>query len=329
MQASFLATLLFSISAVSARRSVAHLGSITANVARLALAALLLGLWAHTAGDGLSGTAAWVFFLSGVIGFGFGDIALFHALPRLGSRLSILFTQCLAVPIAIPVEWLWLGTDLAISTMAFSAVVLAGILVALLPRKLPEGVGCGQESAARTRMLGILFGIGSAAGQGLGAVVSRKAYGMAHTAGEFPDGMTAAYQRILGGLLIAALFYLLLRRRESATRPSAAAAGGNPPLLTAAESLASTGRKSGPKRLRPAILLLIAINALSGPVLGVSAYQWALGTTPSGVVLSIVALTPITVIPLAFLLEGDRPTTRSLVGGLIAVTGAIGLAWVG
>ena len=34
-------------------------------------------------------------------------------------------------------------------------------------------------------------------------------------------------------------------------------------------------------------------NALSGAVFGVACYQWALATTPSGVVLAIVAATPI------------------------------------
>jgi drug/metabolite transporter (DMT)-like permease len=39
--------------------------------------------------------------------------------------------------------------------------------------------------------------------------------------------------------------------------------------------------------------------------------------------MSIVALTPLTVIPLARVFEGERITLRSLLGGAIAVAGVI------
>jgi drug/metabolite transporter (DMT)-like permease len=74
--------------------------------------------------------------------------------------------------------------------------------------------------------------------------------------------------------------------------------------------------------------LWILGNSLAGPALGVGCYQWALSGTPSGIVLPIVALTPLVVIPLAYVLEGERPSLRSLLGGLIAVAGTIGLTVV-
>jgi drug/metabolite transporter (DMT)-like permease len=79
-----------------------------------------------------------------------------------------------------------------------------------------------------------------------------------------------------------------------------------------------------PKEKCP-IWLWVLFNALAGPTIGVGCYQWALATTGSGLVLPIVATTPIVVIPFAYLLDGDRPGPRSIVGGLIAVAGAIGL----
>ena len=66
-------------------------------------------------------------------------------------------------------------------------------------------------------------------------------------------------------------------------------------------------------------------NGLAGPVVGVGCYQWALATTPSGIVLPIVATSPLLAIPIAFWLEHDRPTKRSIVGGVIAVAGCIAL----
>jgi drug/metabolite transporter (DMT)-like permease len=65
------------------------------------------------------------------------------------------------------------------------------------------------------------------------------------------------------------------------------------------------------------------LNSLAGQTLGVSALQWGLETTPTGVVMSIVALTPLTVIPLARAFEGETITRRSLLGGAMAVAGVI------
>ena len=72
--------------------------------------------------------------------------------------------------------------------------------------------------------------------------------------------------------------------------------------------------------------LWILANALCGAVIGVSCYQWALATTPSGIVLPIVATTPLVIIPFSCLIEGERPTSRSLAGGAVAVAGAVELA---
>ena len=69
-------------------------------------------------------------------------------------------------------------------------------------------------------------------------------------------------------------------------------------------------------------------NGLAGPVLGVGCYQWALATTPSGIVLPIAATAPLLSIPIAFWLEGDRPPRRAIVGGILAVAGCAALALV-
>ena len=45
--------------------------------------------------------------------------------------------------------------------------------------------------------------------------------------------------------------------------------------------------------------------------------------TPSGVVLPIVATTPLMVMPLSAWMEGDRPPARSIYGGVLAVIGVI------
>ena len=68
------------------------------------------------------------------------------------------------------------------------------------------------------------------------------------------------------------------------------------------------------------------VNALSGPTLGVASYQWALSIQPTGVVMAVAALTPLAVIPMAWILEGQRPTASSVLGGGVGVAGVVWLA---
>ncbi len=296
MFASLLTTVFFSFSAIFATRSIKVIGATTANLGRLALAFLFLGTYAHFFGAGMGGAGRNWFLLSGVIGMGLGDLALFAALPRLGSRLTVLMCQCLAVPIAIQAEWLWMDTRLTVPQLLWALVILIGVAVALMPsRRDPPKVPVTR--------LGLLCGFLAAAGQGLGAVVSRHAYAVTTEAGTAIDGISAAYQRISGGLLITGAFFLLL----SLSRRSAPARA---PLD------AATRRRGW---------MFITLNALCGPTLGVSCYQWALATTPSGIVLPIVATTPLVIIPLTFWIEGDRPSQRSILGGAIAVAGVVAL----
>jgi hypothetical protein len=111
-----LATFLFCLSAVSATRATRILGGISANFWRLLLATLLLlGAWSHCFAQGLQGAGFAMFFWSGVVGFGIGDLALYQALPRLGSRLTLLLVHCVAAPSAAFAEWLWLETVLTLT----------------------------------------------------------------------------------------------------------------------------------------------------------------------------------------------------------------------
>jgi len=297
MLASVFTIFLFAMSAVCAQRTAGWLGGLTANLWRLLLATVLLGIWAHGFGAGLGGQAFGWFLASGLVGFGLGDVALFQALPRIGSRLTLILVQCLAAPLAAATEWVWLGTQLSAGEMACGLVILAGVAVALTPTA--AAIPRGQLAA------GIAFGVIGAAGQAWGAVLSRRAYQVAAAAGDMIDGGTAAYQRILAGIAFALLAWMLARRFTG----------------WSAWDRPTVGRPG-----RGRIARWIVANAIAGPVLGVACYQWALQTTPSGIVLPLVATVPLAVIPLAWKFEGDRPGVRSIAGSLVAVAGAAGLA---
>src|SRR5205807_8944323 len=95
MLPALLTTVLFSLSVISGHRSAKLIGGTEANFWRLTCATLFLSVWAFGFGIGVGGAAFGWFFFSGVMGIGLGDVALFQALPRLGSRLSLLLIQCL------------------------------------------------------------------------------------------------------------------------------------------------------------------------------------------------------------------------------------------
>lgn len=305
MLGAVLATILFAFSAVSGARVAKLMGGTEANFWRLSLAALFLAAMAHTFGAGLAGNGFYIFILSGCIGFGLGDVSLFQAYPRLGSRLTILIVHCLAAPFAGLVEWLWLGTTLSVAQMLCGAVILVGVAMALAPEH-------ESHEARRQFGIGIFFAVLGAIGQGGGVVLSRKAYELCRLAEQPMDGITAAYQRILGGVIISGLALLVVKRHFLLARAEAVASPGD-------MSTAEKWRKSGK---------WIVFNALAGPTLGVSCYQWALKTTPSAVVLPIVALSPLVVMPFARWLEQERPSRRSTIGAVIAVAGAVAQALV-
>jgi drug/metabolite transporter (DMT)-like permease len=309
MLAAFVTTILFSISAVSGSRSSRVLGGTEAHFWRLCFATLLLGLIAHTIGGALAGAAFPILFVSGCVGFGISDLALFQTLPRLGSRLSVMFGSCLASPIAALIEWLWLGTKLTPAQLLCSFTILTGVAIALTP-------GHHLSISRRQWGWGIFFGLLAAAGQGFGAVLSRKAYAVAVQAHENIDGITAAYQRIVGGMAVTVPAFLVVKR--AALAQSIFAGAGERRAM-------GLEKREAWRRALPWVLL----NGLAGPALGVACYQWALKNYPTGVVLPIVAITPLVIIPFSTYLEGERPTLRSLLGGAIAVIGAVALAFVG
>ncbi len=291
MLPAFLTAILWSFGAVSAKRGADIVGGLHFNLVRLLLALLLLAAWSHSAGQGFAGVATGWFVFSGVIGFGLGDLAGYAAFARLGSRLAVLVIHCLAMPLGALIEWLWLGTVLTPAQLGWSALILAGLGIATW---VPPAAALAERAHFGSGLA--LCGV-AALSQALGAVTSRKAFALSALAGVRVDAGTAAYQRCAGGTLVVLMVALCLRSRP---RPRAGS-------------------------WRQALPWLV-VHTLAGPVIGVACFQWALSTTPAGLVLPILATIPLLVTPLAWMLEGERPSRRSLAGTLLSVGAACALA---
>lgn len=305
-----LTILLWSYCLIPARQAVAQIGENLTNLLRILVAVLVMGLIVSFSGIHLGNRAFFWFFLSGIIGFGFGDLSIFFALPRIGSRLTLLIVHCVAAPIAGLTEWLWLGTTIPLLQILGIGIVLSGVSLALLPEK---GLG---KSGPKKYTSGILFGLIAAAGQGMGAVLSRKAFTVLSAESLHADpsgirdliflGTTSGFSRLLGGLLIAGGFWIICR------------------FYTAWQTPPDEVRRHDPVRQKSKN---ICLHALTGPVLGIICYQWALATTPSAIVQPMIAMTPLVVMPMTWFIEHDRPTRPAIIGTLIAVGGVVLLAF--
>ena len=294
MIASLLTAFLFACSGICGQRSASALGPLRANAIRLGIAMLLLGaMTSLIAPVSFSSPAIPWLVMSGLIGFGAGDISLFVAYPHLGARLTLLINLCAAPIFGAAGEWLMMGERPALEQALYCVIIVVGVVIALGPQiRLPRAAGAHLGT-------GLIAAIGAGAGQGVGATFTRLAKTKALAAGDHFTGISEAFVRVVPGFLLSALVWWCVSRMKAARR--------------VADHTSLHRRWSS----------WVVAAAVFGPVLGVSCFQWALGQETSAVVLSITATTPIIVIPMAAYMDGDKPGAITVLGSLIAVTGVV------
>lgn len=291
---------LYALSAIFSQRAVRCFGPLRANAIRLTAACALLGMitaWMDRSrgAPSLHPEVFGALLLSGAAGFGIGDIAVFLAYPRLGSRLTLLVVYCSAVLFAAAGDWGMLGIGLQARQWAAVGLTLAGLVLVLWPDRRPDASGPGSDPA------GILLAICGGAGQGIGTVLSGRANGIAAALGMEVHGISQAFQRSIAGAA-AALAVLIVANR----------------LWPGSASPASLRREARP-------WAWMAATAVCGPVLGVSCYQWARLLIPSTIVVAVAATSSLLVIPLARVMENEKISPRGLIGSLLAVGGVVWL----
>ncbi|HYO14929.1 MAG TPA: DMT family transporter [Thermoanaerobaculia bacterium] len=265
-----------------------RIGALTLNLIRLviAFAFLCLGAWVAR-GIPLpvdaSGRAWFWLAISGLVGFVFGDLCLFRAFLLIGPRLSMLMMS-LAPPLTAVIGWLLLGETLTGRDLAGMTLTVAGIAWAVLERRRP-----GEEDAplpSRPPLAGVALGFGGALGQAGGLVLSKLGMGSY-------SALAATQVRVLAGIAGYALLFFALRwwpRVWPAVRDGKA-------------------------------LGLASLGAFFGPFLGVTLSLVAVQRTVAGVAASIMAVTPVLIIPLVILLRRERVGFGGVAGAIVAVSG--------
>ena len=296
---SLVVAVFWTVTALFADKASHRLGSMTANVLRLAMAFVFLGLllWVsvgHPYPVYASGKA-WLWLgLSALVGYVFGDWCLFNCYLSIGARFGQLF-MTLAPPMAAIAGWAILGEALNWKSALAMAVTLSGIAISILSR---DG---GHKVHLTLPWKGVLLGLGAGIGQGVGLVLSK--VGMQHYAAaipsEAPEAMAAMlpFASTMIRALVGALGFLL--------------------LMSLQRDLGSLKRAVHDKvGMRYALIMTVF-----GPVLGVSLSLMAVQYTNAGIASTLMALTPVFILfPYAFLYK-QRIRLREVIGVAVSMAG--------
>jgi drug/metabolite transporter (DMT)-like permease len=233
--------------------------------------------------------------VSGLLGFTFGDFLLFRSYLYLGARLSSVM-MALAPPMTAFIGWIVLGETLSGRALLGMGLTVAGVSWAILeghrpanpPAESPADPLATDDFHPRHPLIGVALGAGGALGQASGLVLSKLGMGSY-------DPFAATEIRALVG---AAGYVVIL-----------SAVGWWPRV---ARSFAD----------RPA-MTATAVGSFFGPFLGVSLSLIAIQRTLTGIAASLMALTPILIIPPVVLLRGERVGVGGIAGAVLAVAGVV------
>lgn len=284
--AALLTALCWSFTAMFFSFSGRLIGSDAVNRSRLLLALLLYSvthwwLFGVILPFGADSTRIAWLALSAVLGLVLGDSALFQSFVLVGPRLAMLMMAMVPI-ISTILAWVLLGQVVTGPQLAGIALTVGGI--AWVVTETDGRVAHGDGRAYR---LGILLGLAGAVGQASGLIAAERGL-----TGDYP-ALSASFIRILvaAGIMWGVAVY---RGR-------------------AVETIAKW-------RNRPAFGSLAA-GTVVGPFIGVSLSLYAIQHTQVGVAATLMALTPIFLIPLGYLAYRERVSRRGVVGTAFAFAG--------
>ncbi len=257
-------------------------------VGLLVLAHPLLGLPLPLAVEG----RRWILLgASGLIGLALGDGFLFQAFIWIGPRLSMLLLST-APALASLWAWWFLGEALSIPQLGGILVTMVGVAWVVLARDAKTE----HIKSARRYALGILCGLGAAAGQAGGLILAKEG-----AAGGFP-ALSATLMRMASAT---AVLWLYTGSR-----------GNIRETMTRLAADWSTG-------------WLILAGSFLGPVLGVTLSLFAIQYIEVGIASTLMALPPIFLLPLCYLIFREPIGWQAALGTGLATAGVALMFLVG
>lgn len=293
----------WTVCAMFAEVASKKMGALPFNMVRMTMSLLMLVgvmLW-FTGMPYPSGADAetWMWLsLSGLVGYVLGDFCLFNSYILIGSRYGQLF-MTLAPPAAALFGWVLMGQHMSAIAIIGMCITMLGICIAIYRPKR-------TRSSEPISMKGVLFGIGAAMGQGVGLVFSAKGLVRYEELAEsgsvvFQHGATAATILPFAATAMRAITGLL----------------GFSIWISLKGQMPDVKRGLCDKRA-----MLFALGAtITGPFIGVSLSLMATLYTSIGIAQTIMAMTPILIIPPTYLFFHQRVRVQEIVGSVISVCG--------
>ena len=227
-------------------------------------------------------SSRWIWLgLSGVIGLSLGDTFYFRSLVSVGPRLGSLLLS-LAPIFGSVIAWVFFGETLTFWQITGIVLALAGIGWVVMSHQEPPDTPHGHTKR------GVFFGVLAGLGQALGLVLSKQ--GMF---GDFHPFQANAIRMVVASIFIWAWTFLE----------------------------GKAGSTFAALREKPRVIGLIALGALVGPLLGVSASLLAVQHAEIGVASTLMALPPVLVLPFSYFVLKEKIGWQAVAGTVLAIIG--------
>lgn len=264
--------------------AIRRVGSVQVNVTRMILASVFLGVTVLVMRFPTDVTAEQFLFLalSGFAGLVIGDSFLFKAYQDVGPRIAML-VMSMAPAMSALLAYLFLGETLSLAGILGIGVTVGGIALVVFDRQR-SGKLQRRGSAA-----GVLFAFAGAAGQAVGLILAKQAF------------LLGALHPMVATLVRIAVAVVLLG-------PAMIVAGlYKNPFRTFAKEKRALGFTS--------------LGALLGPTLGITGSLIAVSLTKVGIAATLMATTPIVMLPMVRYITKEELTWKAIAGAVIAVVG--------
>ncbi len=219
---------------------------------------------------------------SSVAGFVVSALLLLRSFQFIGPRLTMLIGSTSPVFAAV-LSWFLLGQALPAYVAAGIILVLAGVIWVV-----SENAGESLKDENADYRKGLLTAVAAAATQGASFTL------MSAGVADGYHAISASLIRTVAGVAVLALFICLRGSWSNRLKPMVA---------------------------EPRAMIFLIFASLAGPVMGTTLVLLSLQFTSVGVSSTLNATTPIVLIPIGYLVFGEKITYRAVIGTCVAIAG--------
>ncbi|MCB1754703.1 MAG: DMT family transporter [Gammaproteobacteria bacterium] len=226
-----------------------------------------------------------IIILSGLIGIFIGDTALFTTMSRLGPRRTAMLFATNA-PMSAIIGYFWFGERMTALAVFGCSLVMSGVIISIRYGKRADQVH-HFETIRGSLAVGLALGLLAALGQSIGSVIVKPAL----SAGADPLSVAAIRTGVAAAALwtLQTLFPVKLFRRHGS--------------------------------LTPRLWLHVIASGIIGMAIGMTLLLYAFAHGDVGVASILSSTNPIMLLPMIWLVSGEKPANGAWVGALLAVLG--------